>query len=249
MVGGAEVQLIPYRPHPPGALARWAEMGSSADKQLAAEAAVAEVEPDMRIGLGTGSTAAYAIAALGRRVAAGLRIAAVATSLATERAARAAGIPMFDFGEDAALDLAIDGADEIDSRLWAIKGAGGAMLREKAVAAAARRMVVIADGSKRVEAIGAAKLPVEVLPFARAFVVARLEALGAGVSVREGLTDNGNLVADCRFPAMPDPCALAAAIDAIPGALGHGLFLEEVDAAYIAADGLVTRLERGGRSD
>jgi ribose 5-phosphate isomerase A len=215
------------------------------DKRLAAEAAVAEVKAGMLVGLGTGSTAAFAIAALARRVADGLDVQAVATSDATAQAAFAAGIVVRDFAEVAAIDLAIDGADEIDDRLCAIKGAGGAMLREKAVAAAARRMVVIADESKRVAAIGAAKLPVEVLPFARTFVVARLEALGATVIVRPGYeTDNGNLVADCRFAAMPDPRALAAAIDAIPGALGHGLFLDEIDAAYIASRGVVTRIER-----
>lgn len=226
-----------------------ANVASDTDKRLAAEAAVAEVRDGMLVGLGTGSTAAFAIAALGRRVGEGLRIEAVATSEASRRAAVALGMVVRDFAEVAALDLAIDGADEIDARLRAIKGAGGAMLREKAVAAAARRMVVIADGSKWVDAIGRAKMPVEVLPFARAFVVVRLEALGAIVAVRDGLTDNGNLIADCRFAAMPDPYGIAAAIAAIPGALGHGLFLEEVDAAYIADGGIVTRLERDGAND
>ncbi|OWK31560.1 ribose-5-phosphate isomerase RpiA [Sphingomonas dokdonensis] len=215
------------------------------NKRLAAEAAVQEVRDGMVVGLGTGSTAAFAIAALSHRCAAGLRIEAVATSEASTAAASASGIIVRDFADFATLDLAIDGADEIDSRLWAVKGAGGAMLREKAVAAAARRFIVIADGSKLVQAIGAAKLPVEVLPFARAFAVAQLENLGAAVTIRPSYcTDNGNLVADCRFNAMTDPPALAAAIAAIPGALGHGLFLDEVDAAYIAADGVTTRLGR-----
>ncbi|UVO51558.1 ribose-5-phosphate isomerase RpiA [Sphingomonas sp. SUN019] len=218
------------------------------DKRLAAEAAVAEVSDGMLVGLGTGSTAAYAIAALGRRVSEGLGITAVATSIATEAAARAAGIDVVDFARVAAIDLAIDGADEIDARLFAIKGAGGAMLREKAVASAARRMVVIADGSKHVAAIGRAAVPVEVLPFALSFVVAALERLGAIVIVRDGLTDNSNLIADCRFPTLDDPRTLAAQIDAIPGALGHGLFLDEIDAAYIAHDGVVTRVERAGAS-
>ncbi len=215
------------------------------DKRLAAEAAVQEVRDGMVVGLGTGSTAAFAIAALSRRCAAGLRIEALATSEASAAAASAGGIIVRDFADFITLDVAIDGADEIDARLWAIKGAGGAMLREKTVAAAARRFIVIADGSKRVDAIGAAKLPVEVLPFARAFVVAQLQNLGAAVTIRPSYrSDNGNLVADCRFDAMTDPPAVAAAIAAIPGALGHGLFLDEVDAAYIATDGAVTRLER-----
>lgn len=220
-----------------------------ADKRLAAEEAVAEVAAGMRVGLGTGSTAAFAIAALARRIADGLAVEVVATSEATARAAFAAGIVVRDFAGYAALDLAIDGADAIDDDLLAVKGGGGAMLREKAVAAAAARMIVIADGGKRVARLGAAPLPVsvpvEVLPFARDFVVASLARLGADVLVRDGYrTDNGHLVADCRFAAATDPAALAMAIDAIPGALGHGLFLIEVDAAYIADRGIVTRLER-----
>ena len=220
------------------------------DKRLAAEAAVAEVQDGMTVGLGTGSTAAFAIAALARRVGAGLKVQAVATSKATELAARHAGVDVIDFADCASLDIAIDGADEIDHRFWAIKGAGGAMLREKAVAAAARRFIVIADGSKRVARIGAAKLPIEVLPFARSFVVAKLSALGASVHIRPDYrTDNENLVADCRFPSMADPLLLAAQITSIPGVLGHGLFLDEVDAAYIATHGAVARLERDERSD
>jgi ribose 5-phosphate isomerase A len=220
-------------------------MAHENDKRLAAEAAVAEVRDGMRVGLGTGSTAAFAIQALGRRVAEGLRVEVVATSDSTAKAAFAAGIVVRDFADYPALDLAIDGTDEIDGAFRAIKGAGGAMLREKAVAEAAARFVVIADGSKRVARIGAAAVPVEVLPFARGLVVARLEALGAAVTVRAGYeTDNGNLVADCRFADLSDPHALAARIAAIPGALGHGLFLDEVDAVYIAENGVVTHLER-----
>jgi ribose 5-phosphate isomerase A len=215
------------------------------DKRRAAQAAVAEVCDGMLVGLGTGSTVAFAIEALSARVRDGLRIVAVATSIASATAARAGGIDVRDFADVSAVDLAIDGADEVDAALRAIKGAGGAMLREKIVAAAARRMVVIADGSKRVAAIGAAKVPVEVLPFAAAFVAARLAALDARVERRAGVvTDNGNIVLDARFGGLPDPRATACAIDAIPGALGHGLFLDEVDAAYVAAHGVVTRLER-----
>jgi ribose 5-phosphate isomerase A len=212
------------------------------DKRLAAEAAVAEIAPGMLVGLGTGSTAAHAIRAIGAR---GLAITAVATSVASEALAGAVGIRVIDFADVAEVDLTIDGVDEIDDRFFAIKGAGGAMLREKIVAAASRRMVVVADGSKRVAAIGAAKLPVEILPFARASTVAALQALGAEVDLRGSYrTDQGNMVADCRFTVFPDPHRLARAIDAIPGVLGHGLFLTEVDAAWLATDGIVTRLER-----
>ena len=128
-------------------------------------------------------------------------------------------------------------------------GAGGAMTREKIVATASRRMVVIADGSKRVERLGAAALPVEVLPFARSFVAARLTDLGGTPAVRQGRdgpyrTDGGNLVLDARFAAMDDVAALGAALDRLPGVVGHGLFLTEVDAAYLATGGRVARLER-----
>ncbi len=226
----------------------WGTAMTDSDKRLAALAAVAEIRPGMIVGLGTGSTAAFAIEALGEQVRVGLQIKAVATSLATEASAHAAGIPLI--AMPARIDLTIDGADEIDDALSAVKGAGGAMLREKVVAAASDRMIVIADGSKRVAAIGAAKIPVEVLPFAHAFVADRLATLGGAPTLRAGFTsDQGNPILDCYFPAGIDHAALAAAIDAIPGALGHGLFLVEVDAAYIATDGVVTRLERGGASD
>ena len=219
------------------------------DKRAAAEAAVLEIEAGMLVGLGTGSTAAFAIAALGRRVRDGLSVRAVATSAASARQATALGIEVIDFADVAHVDLTVDGADEIDARLFAVKGAGGAMLREKTVAAASHRMVVIADGSKRVAAIGAARVPVEILAFARGSVLA---ALGDGAVLRMAgrapfLTDNGNLVADCAL-TLADPRAVAARLAAIPGVLGHGLFLDEVDAAYIATDGVVTRLERSRAS-
>lgn len=217
------------------------------DKRLAALAAVEEVRPGMIVGLGTGSTAAFAIAALGEKVRAGLAIQAVATSVATEAHARALGIPLIDL--PAQIDLTIDGADEIDPQLRAIKGAGGAMLREKIVATASRRMIVIADGSKRVAAIGAAKIPVETLPFSTAFVAARIGALGGTPVLRANfVSDQGNAILDCHFPTHIDHVRLAAEIAAIPGALGNGLFLDEVAAAYIAADGVVTRLERAAPS-
>ena len=227
--------------------------GLDDDKRTAALAAVAEVESGMLVGLGTGSTAAHAIAALGERVRQGLAIRAVATSQASWRQAEALGIALLDFADVPTVDLTIDGADEIDDRLRAIKGAGGAMLREKVVAAASTRMVVIADGSKRVAQLGSgAPVPVEVLPFARTFVARRLAELGATACVRgapeaPARTDGGNIILDARFPTIADAAGLADALATIPGALGHGLFLDEVDAAYIAENGNVTRLEREDR--
>ncbi len=219
------------------------------DKRLAAAAAVAEVADGMLVGLGTGSTAAHAIALLADRVRAGLRIEAVATSQASADQAGAAGIRVHDFARVARVDLTIDGADRIDPRLFAIKGAGGAMLREKIVAAASDRMVVIADGSKYRDAIGGAPVPVEVLPFALASVAARLgdSAVLRMAGAAPYRTDNGNPVLDWSVD-LEDPSAIAALLDAMPGVLGHGLFLTQVDAAYIATHGVVTRLEQDGRS-
>ncbi len=219
------------------------------DKRLAAEAAVAEVRNGMLVGLGTGSTAKHAIDAIGARVRKGLRIRAVATSVASAQQAEALGIALLDMADVARVDLTIDGADEIDAGLVAIKGAGGAMLREKVVAAASTRTIVIADGSKRVERLGAAPVPVELVPFARESVAAALRALGAGpvLRLREEqpyLTDQNNLVFDCRFTPFPEPRALAAALQAVPGLVGHGLFLDEVDAAYVSTRGTVAKLER-----
>ncbi len=222
-----------------------------ADKRLAALAAVAEVEAGMLVGLGTGSTARHAIDAIGALVARGMRLRAVATSLASARQAEGLGIALLDMADTAAVDLTIDGTDEVDPALIAIKGAGGAMLREKVVAAASARMVVIADGAKRVATLGAAPLPVEVVPFALASVRRRVEAMGAEPVLRMAddgpyRTDQGNAVCDCRFGTIADPRDLAARLQAIPGLVGHGLFLDEVACAYIAADGVVTRIERPG---
>lgn len=224
-------------------------MSQDDDKKIAGLAAADEVKAGMLVGLGTGSTAAFLIDELGRRFARGLQFRAVVTSLASEKQAKGLGIPVLPFSEIAHIDLAIDGADEIDPQLRAIKGAGGAMLREKIVARAAKRMVVVADGSKRVERLGAAPVPVEVLPFARSFVAAELRRLGGEPVLRRRgsdpyLTDQDNIVFDCAFGPIDGPEELAATLAAIPGLLAHGLFVREVDAAYVAADGRVERLER-----
>jgi len=219
-------------------------------KQKAAEAAVAEIKSDMLVGLGTGSTAAFAIAALGQRVREGLRVTAVGTSLATEAAARAAGITMLDFADVAHTDLVIDGADEIDSAFRAIKGGGGAMLREKIVAASATRMICIVDAGKPVAMLGTRPLPIEVLPFARNFVSGAVRSLGGEPIIRtkaDGiplLSDQANLLIDCHFGPITDPDALALELTAVPGMLGHGLFLTEIDALFIGRDEGIERLER-----
>jgi ribose 5-phosphate isomerase A len=219
-------------------------------KRAAACAAVAEIEDGMLVGLGTGTTANFAIAALGERVGEGLKVTTVATSLATCRAAEAAELPMLSFDTLTRLDLAIDGADELDPRLRAIKGKGGAMLREKIVAAAATRTIAIVDAGKQVTRLGRGALPVEVLPFAAGFVTDRIKRLGATVSLRMAggasyRTDQGNVILDCCFGAIDDPESLAAALSATPGVLGHGLFLDEIDVAFVGGSDGVIQLTRG----
>ncbi len=219
-------------------------------KRAAAEAAVAEVEDGMLVGLGTGSTATFAVDALARRIREGLRIHAVATSMRTTSHAVQAGISLLELGAVAEIDLCIDGVDEIDPGFRAIKGAGGAMLQEKLVASMARRNIAIADGSKSVARLGARPIPVEILPTAFAFVARQLDTFDctprlrrhdAGAAVR---TDQGNLILDCQFDRLDDPAGIAAGWCAIPGLLGHGLFLSEIDALYLGtADGVI-RTER-----
>jgi ribose 5-phosphate isomerase A len=226
-------------------------MSQDEDKRLAALAAAAEVQDGMLIGLGTGSTAAFLIDELARRSAEGLRIEAVATSLASERQARAGGLTVRPFDDVARVDLCIDGADEIDGACRAIKGAGAAMTREKIVAASATRMVVIADGSKTVAQLGTAPVPVEVLPFARAYVARVVGDLGGTpvLRVRDGrdrLTDQDNIILDTHFGLIADPEALARQLSLIPGVVGHGLFVDEIDAVYVADRSAVTRVERPG---
>jgi ribose 5-phosphate isomerase A len=225
-------------------------MSQDTDKKAAALAAADEVQTGMVVGLGTGSTAAFLIDALGRRLADGLKFRAVATSIASERQASGLGIPVLPFSEAANIDLAIDGADEIDPELRAIKGAGGAMLREKCVAAAAARMVVIADSSKKVSQLGTSMpVPCETLPFAQAFVGRALADLGARVVLRtkDGApyrTDQDNLILDCHFGPIADPAGLAASLSSIPGMLGHGLFVTEIAGFYCAKDGSATFTRR-----
>ncbi|MYE02291.1 MAG: ribose-5-phosphate isomerase RpiA [Alphaproteobacteria bacterium] len=209
-------------------------MGAEAEKKLAAARAVALVEAGMTVGLGTGSTAAHAIRSLGKRVGEGLTVRGVPTSEASAALARAEGIPLVDLNEVERLHLAIDGADEVDRRKHCIKGGGGALLREKIVASAADRLVLVVDSGKTVERLGAFPLPVEVVPFAVEQVRRRMLALGASVELRAGkdglfVTDEGNRILDCRFGEIVDAAALAARLDAIPGIVEHGLFIDMAD--------------------
>lgn len=218
-------------------------------KQLAAEKAVEYVKDGMKVGLGTGSTAYWAIRKLGERVQQGLQITAVATSRASEDQARELGIPLVAFGEIDSLDLTIDGADELDSRLQLIKGGGGALLREKIVAMGSARMIVVADESKAVQTLGQFPLPVEIVPFAWEWTIAELAKLGCTAGLRQqdgGLykTDNGNYIADCRFGAIDSAPELALSISRIPGVVEHGLFIGIADLAIIGKnDGSIEIIE------
>lgn len=216
-------------------------------KRAAAERAIPLVEDGMRLGIGTGSTAAAFIALLGERVRAGLTVTGVPTSEATRIACEREGIPLATLEELPELDLTIDGADEVDSNLRLIKGGGAALLREKIVAVASRRMVVIADASKRVETLGAFPLPVEVNLFGIGATTRAVEAAVAGAGctgeiVRRHdasgaplLTDGGHAILDLRLGRIPDPEALSARLWAVPGVVEHGLFLGIADAAILAA--------------
>ena len=224
-------------------------------KRAAAERAVEMVTDGMLLGLGTGSTAAHFIDALGARVATGLQVNCVATSVASHRQAEALGIPVSD-RTDRMLDLAVDGADEIDPGLNLVKGLGGALLREKVVAAASQRMVVIATDDKLVDWLGSrAPLPVEVLPLLwertaetigrlGLVPILRLVAPGSGPADTAFVTDNGNLILDCAILKPTDPEDLAIELDTIPGVMGHGLFVGMASLAVVAApDGEVRLLE------
>ena len=211
---------------------------SDAEKAIAAAKAVEEVRDGMLVGLGTGSTAAYAVKCLSDRVRQGLKVTAVATSRATETLARRVGVPLISFQGLSSIDLTIDGADEIDHRFRAIKGGGGALLREKVIAAASTRVIVIVDSSKLVPMLGKFALPVEVVPFATEFVRTRLAELGARVMYRTiagtpALTDQSNHILDAALDEIPKPTEIAAAIAAIPGVVEHGLFLDEIDTIVI----------------
>lgn len=222
---------------------------SDAAKKIAALEALKLVEPGMRLGLGTGSTAAHFIVALGARaVAEGFSPLCAATSKASAELARAHGLKVVDPDEIGEIDLAIDGADEADPALNLIKGAGAALLREKVIAAAAARFVVIADQTKKVARLGRFPLPVEALAFGIGFTAkacaAAAHAAGCPVSqallrVRNGapvITDNGNLILDLACTDIPDAEDLAERLDAIPGVLGHGLFLGLAERLILGSD-------------
>jgi len=229
-------------------------MNTEAQKRAVGEAAALLVENGMIVGLGTGTTAAFLVAALGERVAReGLALRGVATSSATEALAARHGLSLLDLDDAGEIDLTIDGADEIGPGLALIKGGGAALLREKLVWEASRRCVVIADAAKQVATLGAFPLPIEVVAFGHTTtarrVAAALQACGVSAAprlrVRDGeavRTDGGNLIYDAPCVAIPDPPALAHALKAVTGLVEHGLFLGLASEALVGMPDGVRRI-------
>jgi len=221
-------------------------MDLDARKRQAAARALEQVRDGMKLGLGTGSTARHFVELLGERVKAGLRVVGVPTSEATRADAERCGVPLTTLDELDHLDLTVDGADEIDPSLNLIKGGGGALLREKIVAAASDRMIVIADDTKWVQTLGRFPLPVEVIPFGlaatRRSLARAFAACGTGGELqlrrhKQGhafVTDGGHWILDAHLGAIPDPRSLADALAAIPGVVEHGLFIGLATAAILA---------------
>lgn len=212
-------------------------------KKAVAEAAAALVDPDAILGVGTGSTVNFFIEALApvRHRLKG----AVSSSQASSRRLEALGIPVLDLNDVDEIPLYVDGADEVNPHLEMIKGGGGALTREKIIAAVARRFVCITDASKQVERLGAFPLPVEVLPMARSYVARELVKLGGQPRLREGFTtDNGNLILDVHGLDIVDPVSLETAINQIVGVVTNGLFaVRGADVLLLAAPGGVQRLD------
>ena len=208
-------------------------------KKAAGEKAASLVQPGMLVGLGTGSTAYWAIEKIGQMVKEGLNIRAVATSLASEQQARALGIPITSFSEVQQLDIDIDGADEVSEDLQIIKGGGGALLREKIVAHASRRKVIVADERKYVKKLGKFPLPVEIIPFGWELVFKAVQALQGSPTLRTRedkayITDNGNYIIDCMFGTIEHPEQLHHQLKAMTGVVETGLFINLQPTVIIA---------------
>jgi ribose 5-phosphate isomerase A len=223
-------------------------MANEREKEAAGRAAAKLVNDGDVVGLGTGSTAYFAVVALGERVHAGMKIVGIPTSIKTADQARAAGIPLTTLDQHPVIDITIDGADELDPHLRLIKGGGGALLREKVVASASKKMVVVADSAKLVPVLGKFPLPIEIISFARTVVERKIVALGATPKLRtrpDGtpyLTDNGNQILDCSFGKIADPAALARTLSDTPGIVEHGLFIGLASMALIGREDQVEEL-------
>ncbi len=231
-------------------------MSPDEKKKSACLLAMDYVKPDMKLGLGTGSTANIFIELLGRQVNQGLDVLCVPTSVASHDLANSLGIALTTLEQCPQLDLTVDGADEFDDDLILIKGGGGALLREKIVAKASHTMVVITDDSKHVDVLGKFPLPLEVIPFGEASTVISIEQVAAElgmkglVELRKSdeakpfITDSGNHIYDCHFEALKQPRQLAAALNAIPGVVEHGLFIDIASVVLIGNSDGASKLQR-----
>ncbi len=220
-------------------------MNIQQSKKAAAEKAVSYVRDNMVVGLGSGSTAYYAIQLIGRKVKNGLKIQGVPTSLETEKLAMENNIPLL--SEFERIDITIDGTDEVDKHGNLIKGGGGAHTREKIVAAATQKEIIIVDESKLVKILGNFPLPVEVIPFGWKFVQKQIQALGYESSLRmKGekvfVTDNQNYILDCACKNIPDPAKLTIELNCIPGVLENGLFVKLTNLVIVGNEDGATRV-------
>ena len=219
-------------------------------KRLAAQKSLEFIADGMVVGLGTGSTATHFIRLLGEKVQRGLKVRGISSSKASEELAKSLSIPIIDLRQCSEIDVAIDGADEVGPGLALIKGGGGALLREKIVASAAKRFIVVADSTKVVKRLGKFPLPVEVIPMAAPLVARKLLDMGLPSKIRrvktggEFITDEGNLILDCASGEIADPDALATSIRQIIGVVEHGLFLHMAEMALIADGAEVVTLHR-----
>ncbi len=225
-------------------------MSFELSKRLAAERSVDYIQSGMIVGLGTGSTVYYAINRLGKLVKQGLEIKAIATSLDSEKLAMGLGIPLISTSEIKTINLTIDGADEVDPNWSLIKGGGGALLREKIVAASSKDFIVIVDESKLVEKLGKFPLPVEVVRFGYEIVMRNLKEYGFNPKLREisgipFVTDNGNYIIDCQIGFIDKPAELHSTINELVGVVDNGLFVDYATKIIVGhGDGTITELKK-----
>jgi ribose 5-phosphate isomerase A len=225
-------------------------MANDAEKEAAARASLKYVRDGQVVGLGTGSTANFAIRLLGDKARAGMKIRGIPSSIASRDLASQEGIPLTTFDDVQEIDVTIDGADEFDPALNLIKGGGGAMLREKIVASASKQLIIVTDASKQVPMLGKFPLPLEVIGFAEPLIAKKVSALGAQVvrrldkSGKPYVTDEGHHILDCHFGKIPDPPALARILSDMPGIVEHGLFVGMVNVVVMAKAGAVEEFRR-----
>jgi ribose 5-phosphate isomerase A len=221
------------------------------DKMLAAEEAVKYVKNGMTLGLGSGSTVNWMLQKLSERIKEGLQVQGIPSSKKTEKLARELGIPLVDFSTTTHIDLAIDGADEIDGSLNLIKGGGGSLVREKVVDACADELIIIADSSKVVAQLGAFPLPIEVLPFGYEVVMKKIEKLGGQPTLRRNenqafVSDNGNYILDCQFGIIDNPGGLHEMLIQLVGVIETGIFAGMVDKVITVRNGEIEMVVRQG---